>query len=95
MSSVPSAGTAYNPGTGLWNIGALANGANATLTITVTVNTTAGVTNTATKTAEDQTDPNPGNNSASSSLNAVAADILRRAERRRSLPRFVCGWQAP
>jgi LPXTG-site transpeptidase (sortase) family protein len=75
VSSVPSAGTGYNPGTGLWNIGGLANAANATLTITVTVNTTAGVTNTATKTAEDQTDPNPGNDSASSSLNAVAADI--------------------
>jgi LPXTG-site transpeptidase (sortase) family protein len=75
VSSAPSAGTTYTFGTGAWNIGALANGANATLTITVTVNTTVGVTNTATKTAEDQTDPVPGNNSANASLNAVAADI--------------------
>ena len=66
---------AYTPGTGVWNVGTLANGASATLTITVTVTTTASTTNTATKTAEDQTDPVVGNNSASATVTGQAADI--------------------
>ncbi|HSP08010.1 MAG TPA: sortase [Candidatus Dormibacteraeota bacterium] len=73
VSSVPSA--PYNSGTGVWNIGALANGSNATLSITATVTGTSAVTNTATKTAEDQPDPVAGNNSASASITPVAADI--------------------
>jgi LPXTG-site transpeptidase (sortase) family protein len=74
VSALPSVGT-YNSGTGIWNLGALANGSNATLAITATVNTTAPTTNTATKTAEDQPDPVAGNNSASATINPVAADI--------------------
>ena len=34
VSAAPSAGTTYTSGTGVWNIGALANGASATLAIT-------------------------------------------------------------
>ncbi|HEV2028613.1 MAG TPA: sortase [Candidatus Dormibacteraeota bacterium] len=75
VSATPSAGTTYNSGTGVWNIGALANGASATLSIVATVNTTAPVTNTAAKTAEDQPDPVPGNNSAGATVTPVSADI--------------------
>src|SRR4029077_6950181 len=74
VSSVPSAGT-YNAGTGLWDIGALANAANATLSITATATGTSPVVNTATKTAEDQTDPVAGNNSAAVTVTGQAADI--------------------
>ena len=62
VSATPSGATTYNSGTGVWNIGALANGANATLSIVATVTGTTAVTNTATKTAEDQPDPVAGNN---------------------------------
>jgi LPXTG-site transpeptidase (sortase) family protein len=73
VSATPS--PPYNSGTGVWNIGPLANGATTTLTIVATVNTTAPVTNTATKTSEDQTDPNGANNSASVTITPVSADI--------------------
>jgi LPXTG-site transpeptidase (sortase) family protein len=73
-SAVPSVGT-YNSVTGVWNVGVLANGANATLAITATVTGTAALTNTATKTAEDQVDPVSGNNSATATVSALGADI--------------------
>jgi len=56
----------YSSVSGLWAVGALANGASATLTITATVNAgTAGSTinNTATATLVGQTDPHPGDDS--------------------------------
>src|SRR4029077_237371 len=56
VSATPSVG-AYNSGTGVWNIGPLANGSSATLAIVATVNVPSSVTNTATKTAETQPDP--------------------------------------
>jgi len=74
ISATPSVGT-YNSGTGVWTIGSLANGANATLSITATVTATAALTNTATKTAEDQVDPVSGNNSATATLTALGADV--------------------
>jgi uncharacterized repeat protein (TIGR01451 family) len=75
VSATPSQGT-YNSGTGLWTVGALANGASATLDITATVLTQGGITNTATKSAGDQFDPNTGNNAGSASLNALpSADL--------------------
>ncbi|MCZ7544390.1 MAG: DUF11 domain-containing protein [Anaerolineae bacterium] len=49
----------YTSGTGVWNVGALANGADATLTLNATVNTGTGgstITNTATRTASTPTD---------------------------------------
>jgi uncharacterized repeat protein (TIGR01451 family) len=66
-SANPSQGS-YNSTTGLWTVGTVNNGGNATLTITATVNSgQAGqtITNTAAITGTDQADPVPGNNSAS------------------------------
>ena len=74
VSSLASVGT-YDPITGVWNIGGLANGANATLTLVATATSTTTVTNTATKTGEVQPDPVAGNNSASASVTGVSADI--------------------
>jgi uncharacterized repeat protein (TIGR01451 family) len=67
VSAAPSQGT-YSAGTGLWNIGALANGATATLHVTVTVNTTNRVTNTAVRIGGVPADFDPGNNSASANV---------------------------
>ncbi|MFN2465389.1 MAG: hypothetical protein ABR598_03885, partial [Candidatus Dormibacteria bacterium] len=74
VSATPSQGT-YTSATGAWNVGALANGAGATLQLVATVTTPGVHTNTATKTGEDQPDPNPGNDSASASVNALQADM--------------------
>jgi uncharacterized repeat protein (TIGR01451 family) len=75
VSATPSQGT-YVQGTGVWSVGALTNGANATLQITATVLTPGGITNTATKTAGNQFDPNTGNNAGSAMLNAQpSADL--------------------
>jgi uncharacterized repeat protein (TIGR01451 family) len=61
-------GGAYNPATGQWTVGALANTASATLNIVVTVDTTDEVTSTAQITAGTPLDPNPDNNQASITL---------------------------
>ncbi|RAJ29600.1 putative repeat protein (TIGR01451 family)/gliding motility-associated-like protein [Pedobacter cryoconitis] len=63
VSSTPPAGTNYTPGTGLWTIGALANGANATMTITAKVNAAGPYANTATITGTE-TDPVTLNNTS-------------------------------
>ncbi|WP_157477099.1 DUF11 domain-containing protein, partial [Lysobacter sp. Root690] len=49
VSATPSVGT-YNAGTGVWAVGALASGANATLQIVATVLPTGPYANTATAT---------------------------------------------
>jgi uncharacterized repeat protein (TIGR01451 family) len=67
VSASPSQGS-YTAGTGLWNLGALAFGATATLQITVTVTGSTAVTNTATRTSTTPADPNPANDSASSTV---------------------------
>lgn len=67
VSASPSQGT-YTAGTGVWNLGALAFGATATLQVTTTVTGSTAVTNTATSTATTPADPNPANNSASSTV---------------------------
>ncbi len=56
----------YTNGTGVWNIGNLANGATTTLNITAKVNADGNYSNSATATSE-QTDANAANNSATSS----------------------------
>ena len=61
VSDTPSVGT-YNSGTGVWTIGNLANGANATLDIVVTVNASGSYANTATIDG-DQDDPDPTDDS--------------------------------
>jgi uncharacterized repeat protein (TIGR01451 family) len=64
VSATPSQGT-YTAGTGIWNIGNLANGVTVNLQITVTVNGTTTVTNTAVLLAgSTPVDPNSANNTA-------------------------------
>jgi uncharacterized repeat protein (TIGR01451 family) len=67
VSGTASQGT-YTPGTGVWNLGALAFNATANLQITATVTGTTQVTNTATRTGTTPADPVPGNDSASSTV---------------------------
>ena len=55
----------YTSGTGVWDIGDIANGANASIDITATVNASGPYANTATITAADQPDPDLTNNSDS------------------------------
>ncbi|MFL6235742.1 MAG: S8 family serine peptidase, partial [Thermoanaerobaculia bacterium] len=69
-------GGAYVPGTGLWTVGALANGASATLHITATVDDTGAIDNIAEITAGTPLDTNPANNRAQSALLAPrSADL--------------------
>jgi uncharacterized repeat protein (TIGR01451 family) len=64
VSATPSQGT-YTAGTGVWNIGNLANGVTVNLQITVTVNGTTTVTNTAVLLAgSTPVDPVSANNTA-------------------------------
>ena len=63
VSATPSQGT-YTPTTGVWDIGALAVEAQATLTLVVQVEQAGLIRNVATKTAGDQVDPNTSNNSS-------------------------------
>lgn len=65
----------YDSGSGVWIVGALANGASATLTITVQVDQAGPISNTATVTAQDQFDPNPTNNSSGTTINGQSADL--------------------
>ena len=74
-SNTPSQGT-YNSTTGVWTVGNIANGANATLTLNVTPNTTGTIATTATKTAQGESDPVSSNNTASNSISVGgSADI--------------------
>jgi uncharacterized repeat protein (TIGR01451 family) len=65
VSSTPSQGT-YNNTTGIWAVGSINNGANATLQIVATVATAGAKTNSAQITASDQFDPDstPGNSAS-------------------------------
>jgi uncharacterized repeat protein (TIGR01451 family) len=64
VSSTPSQGS-YVPGTGIWTVGTINSGANATLQITATVATPGAKLNTAQISASDQFDPDSTpNNSA-------------------------------
>jgi uncharacterized repeat protein (TIGR01451 family) len=63
-SATPSQGT-YTRATGIWNVGAMAVGASATLRITATVTGTTRVTNTARRSSSAPVDPNSANDSAS------------------------------
>ena len=71
VSSSATAGT-YDPVSGVWTIGALADGATATLHITVRVEALGSIANTATKSGETQTDPNLGNDTSAARLVAAA-----------------------
>jgi uncharacterized repeat protein (TIGR01451 family) len=73
VSSSTATGS-YNDGTGAWTIGALANGASATLTLNVELNTGLStgtvITNTATVDAVE-TDSNPANNSDTADITVI------------------------
>ena len=56
VSAAPAAGTTYNSGTGVWNVGNLASGATTTLAITATVTTGGIKTNTAVVADADEPD---------------------------------------
>lgn len=77
-SANPSQGT-YNDATGIWDVGALANGASATLEITVTVDTGAAVENIAEVTTLQGSDPdstpNNGNNSEDDYATAAVTPV--------------------
>ncbi|UMB53397.1 Ig-like domain-containing protein [Lutibacter sp. A64] len=71
VTFVSSSTEAYNYGSGLWNIGTIANGATVTLNITATVNDgTLGqtITNTTSELIADQTDSDTTNNVGSASI---------------------------
>ncbi|MEG3790167.1 Ig-like domain-containing protein [Lysobacter sp. CCNWLW3] len=70
-----NSGGAYVPGTGAWTIGALANGASASLQIVATVRATGTYANTATVTSTTG-DPTPGNNTSTSTPTPVASADL-------------------
>jgi uncharacterized repeat protein (TIGR01451 family) len=74
VTSTASQGT-YTSGSGDWNIGAVANGATATLQIQAKVNSTSTLTNTATISNSSQFDPNTGNNTASATITPQGADL--------------------
>jgi|GEM_PF-1211985 len=78
LTGVPSQGT-YNSSTGVWTVGALANGTSATLTITATVNSGIGgatITNTASRTSSNPLDSNTTNDSASATTSVVSIDAV-------------------
>jgi uncharacterized repeat protein (TIGR01451 family) len=81
VSSTPTAG-AYNPTSGIWTIGPLADKAVATLQIVATVGTAAAITNTAEVSGSDQTDPNstPGNGKAGENDQSTATVTPQQAD---------------
>src|SRR5262249_6907094 len=74
LTATPSQGT-YTAATGLWDVGSLAKGAQATLTLAATVDSAAARTNTANISHADQFDPNNGNNTASATETPQQADL--------------------
>ena len=67
VSATPAQGS-YDPVSGIWTIGNLANGLSTTLQVIATVTGTSAVTNTATRTASSPVDPNVTNDAASVSV---------------------------
>src|SRR5262249_45305340 len=74
VSDSPSRGT-YNPGAGVWSVGTLGPNVSEILTLTVTVDSAVALTNIATITGGNQNDPNPGNNTASTTTTPQLADL--------------------
>ena len=75
VASIPSQGT-YDPASGIWTVGGVANGSSAVLTIRATVVSPNPTTNTATITHSDQFDPNTGNNTSSTVETPQQADLV-------------------
>jgi uncharacterized repeat protein (TIGR01451 family) len=74
ISAAPSQG-AYVAATGIWTVGSLANGAQATLPLQARVTSPFARTNTATIRHADQFDPDTGNNSDSATETPQHADL--------------------
>lgn len=66
----------FNPIIGEWNIGNLANGTMATLSLIFKVNATGTINNTAVKTHQDQFDPDTTNDSSNATLQVPSAADL-------------------
>ena len=75
VDAIPGQGF-YNPASGIWTVGSLANGSSAVLTLRALVVNSAPATNNAAITHSDQFDPNPGNNAASSTVTPQQADLF-------------------
>jgi uncharacterized repeat protein (TIGR01451 family) len=78
MSYASHSGGSYDPASGIWSVGNLANGASSQLTIQATVRNESNlllITNTATVSAPAVGDPDPTNNIASADLHVGASDI--------------------
>jgi uncharacterized repeat protein (TIGR01451 family) len=76
VSSTPSGTTTYTSGTGIWNVGTLASGANATLAIVATTTTSGAKTNSAQVTAVDQFDPDSTKNNNVSTEDDQASVVV-------------------
>jgi large repetitive protein len=74
VSATPSAGT-YSAASGAWNIGPLANGANAVLTIVATFNGGAAAVTNAAQLTSGTPDPNPANNTSQVTVRGQVADL--------------------
>jgi uncharacterized repeat protein (TIGR01451 family) len=85
VSATPSQGT-YNPTTAEWTVGTVTTATPQTLVIQATVSSGNPQTNTATIGHADQTDPVPGNNSASVTETPQQADL---AVAKQAAPPFV------
>jgi uncharacterized repeat protein (TIGR01451 family) len=77
VSAIPSQGT-YNPTTGIWNVGTLANGASATLTINAIVKASGTIINSADVSAL-AIDPDLSNNIVQQTIEAQAAETVNAA----------------
>lgn len=75
-ATVSQGTTTVNPDTVIWNVGTLASGANATMTINATA-TAAGMKTNVASISSDRTDPNMGNNTdtVDTLVNPLTADV--------------------
>src|SRR5262249_9700057 len=74
VSATPSQGT-YASLTGVWTVGSLGSGAQATLTLQAKVNSSSPMTNAAGVTAADQFDPDTSNNTANTTVTPQRPDL--------------------
>ncbi|HEV7485554.1 MAG TPA: Calx-beta domain-containing protein [Thermoanaerobaculia bacterium] len=76
VSAIPSQGTCSGTTTITCSLGVIANGSNATIALKITPNTPGPLSNTTTVSAAPQPDPNPANDSATSSVTVQPASAI-------------------
>jgi len=76
VSATPAAGTSYDPVTGIWDVGTLANGSSRTLTIDAIVNTVFTVTNIASVSTANEYDPDKSNNQDGATIDPQSSFIV-------------------